>query len=167
MTTPITPARIMEVGMAFWPSKVLLSAVDLGLFTELGNSSMTGAELQNALALNSRANPDFFDTLVALHFLERDGNGPDARYRNTEETAQFLDRASPSFCGGFLEMANNRLYGYWGDLTEGLLTGKPQNEIKHTGTSMFAELYSTHEGLEQIHGSNERDFGGQFSGPSE
>ena len=136
--------------MAFWPAKVLLSAVEVGLFTELGANSMTGRELQDALRLHPRANPDFFDTLVALHFLERDGDGPEARYRNTEETALFLDRRSPRFIGGFLEMANARLYPFWGDLTEGLRTGSPQNEIKHSGASMFGELYSKPERLEQF-----------------
>src|SRR6185503_1304789 len=148
--TTASPARIMEVGMGFWPAKVLLSAIELGLFTELGAHSMTGPELQSALRLHPRANPDFFDTLLALHFLERDGDGPQARYRNTEETALFLDRHSPQFMGGFLEMANARLYRFWGDLTDGLRTGRPQNEIKHTGKSMFAELYSKPERLEQF-----------------
>jgi hypothetical protein len=149
-TAPASPARIMEVGMAFWPAKVLLSAIELRLFTELGVRSMTGAELQAALQLHPRANPDFLDTLVALRFLERDGDGPLARYRNTDETALFLDRASPQFMGGFLEMANARLYPFWSDLTEGLRTGKPQNEIKHNGTSMFGELYSQPDRLEQF-----------------
>jgi hypothetical protein len=72
----LSPARIMEVGLGFWPSKVLLSAIELSLFTELGAKSMTGSELQEALGLHSRATPDFFDTLVALRFLERDGDGP-------------------------------------------------------------------------------------------
>ena len=146
----LSPARILETSMAFWPAKVLLSAVELGLFTKLGSNSMTGSELQNALGLHPRANPDFFDTLVALRFLARDGDGVDAHYRNTEETAMFLDRQSPQFIGGFLEMANARLYPFWNDLTEGLRTGKPQNEIKHSGTSVFAELYSKPERLMQF-----------------
>ncbi len=87
--TTVSPARIMEIGMAFWPAKTLLSALELGLFTSLGGGAMTGAELQAASGLHPRANPDFFDTLVALRFLERDGDGPDARYRNTHETAVF------------------------------------------------------------------------------
>jgi O-methyltransferase domain/Dimerisation domain len=146
----LSPARIMEVGLGFWPAKVLLSAIELGVFTELGANSMTGRELQVALQLHPRANPDFFDTLVALHFLQREGDGPGARYRNSQETALFLDRRRPQFMGGFLEMANARLYRFWGDLTEGLRTGKPQNEIKHTGAPMFAELYSKPERLEQF-----------------
>lgn len=144
----LSPARIMEVGLGFWPAKVLLSAVELGLFTKLSANAMTGADLQLALGLHSRANPDFFDTLLALHFLERDGEGPQALYRNTAETALFLDKNSPQFIGGFLEMANARLYPFWGDLTEGLRTGKPQNEVKHTGASVFGELYSKPERLE-------------------
>ena len=150
MTRAVSPTRIMEVGMGFWPSKVLLSALELELFSRLDGSGMTGAELQRALGLHSRANPDFFDALVALGFLDRDGDGPDARYRNTPETAMFLDRKSPEFIGGFLEMCNARLYRFWGDLTEALRTGAPQNEIKHTGASMFGELYSKPERLEQF-----------------
>ncbi len=146
----LSPARIMEVGLGFWPAKVLLSAVELGVFTELGSGSLTGEELRRALHLHPRANPDFFDALVALRFLERDGDGTTARYRNTEETAFFLDRRSAGFMGGFLEMANARLYRFWGDLSDGLRTGKPQNEIKHTGAPMFAELYSRPERLEQF-----------------
>jgi hypothetical protein len=140
----------MEVGMAFWPAKVLLSAVELGVFTKLGNGSMTSSEIQTALALHPRANPDFVDTLVALRFLDRDGDGPDAKYRNTEETAAFLDRGSPQFMGGFLEMANARLYPFWGDLSEALKTGKPQNETKHGAEGLFEELYREPERLEQF-----------------
>ena len=140
----------MQTGLGFWASKVLLSAVELALFTTLGVGAMTGAELRAALKLHPRADPDFFDALVALRFLDRDGDGPEARYRNTGEAALFLDRSSPQYVGGILEMANARLYRFWGDLTDGLRTGQPQNEIKHSGASMFAALYSVPERLEQF-----------------
>lgn len=145
-----TPDRIIQTGLGFWASKSLLSAVELGLFTTLADKAMTGEELNAALGLNVRANPDFFDTLLALGFLERDGDGPDARYRNTRETAAFLDRNKASYVGGILEMANARLYRFWGDLTEALKTGKPQNEMKHGGKSMFGELYADPARLEQF-----------------
>ncbi|HLY36453.1 MAG TPA: methyltransferase [Candidatus Binatia bacterium] len=150
MTEPLSPSRIMDVGMGFWPAKTLLSAVELGVFTALGSAAMTGGELRAALGLHPRAVPDFLDALVALRFLERDGDGPGARYRNTTETARFLDQKSPGYVGGFLAMANARLYRFWGDLGEALRTGKPQNEIKHTGKPMFAELYREPERLEQF-----------------
>jgi hypothetical protein len=140
----------MEVGMAFWPARTLLTAVKLGVFTELGSGAKTGAELRDALGLHERSTPDFFDTLVALQFLERDGDGESGKYRNTAETGLFLDRNSPAFMGGFLEMAHDRLYRFWGDLHEALQTGKPQNETKHGGAGVFEELYKQPERLEQF-----------------
>ena len=147
---PVTPAYILQIGMGFWASKTLLSAVELGLFTELANGPQTGKDIQEALGLHPRATSDFLDSLVSLGLLERDGNGPDAKYRNTAETSPFLDRNSPQYVGGILEMANARLYPFWADLTEALKTGKPQNELKHSGTSMFEQLYSDPARLEQF-----------------
>lgn len=144
------PFHVLELGRSFMASKVLLSAVELELFTLLGSDSMTGAEIAEALELHERAIPDFPDTLLALGVLERDGDGPGARYRNTPDTAAFLDRSSPTYVGGLLEMMNARLYRFWADLTEGLRTGRPQNEAKHTGGSMFEELYADPARLEQF-----------------
>ena len=144
------PSHIMQVGMGFFASKTLLSAVELGLFTELAKQPMTGAEIVRSLGLNHRAVPDFPDSLVALKFLERTGDGPDARYSNTPDSAMFLDRQSPGYIGGILEMANARLYRFWADLTEALKTGTPQNETKNSGEPMFAKLYETPERLEQF-----------------
>lgn len=146
----LTPERIMEVGMGFWPARTLLTAIKLGLFTELGSERRSGRELQDALGLHSRSNPDFFDTLVALNFLDREGDGDEARYGNTPETAAFLDRKSPMFMGGFLEMAHDRLYPFWGNLADGLKSGSPQNELRNGGPGMFEELYSKPERLEQF-----------------
>jgi O-methyltransferase domain/Dimerisation domain len=146
----LDPSLIMQIGMGFWPSKALLSAVELGLFTTLGSGTLTGMEIAERLELRSRAVYDFLDGLVALRMLERDGLGEDARYRNTAETALFLDRNSPAYLGGILEMANARLYGFWGGLTEALQTGQLQSEAKQTGHSMFEELYRDPARLEQF-----------------
>ena len=149
-STPLDPSHLLQVGMGFWASKALLTAVELDVFTALGGDALTGADLAAKLGLHPRAIPDFPDTLVALHALERQGDGPTALYKNTPETRAFLDRTSPQFLGGFLGMCNARLYRYWGDLGEALKTGKPQNEIKHTGEPMFSKLYETPERLEQF-----------------
>lgn len=146
----LDPSHILQVGMGFWPAKTLLSAVELELFAELGDGAMTGEEIGDRLGLHPRGIYDFLDTLVALGFLERDGNGPEARYRNTAEAATFLDKRKPTYVGGILEMSNSRLYPFWGDLTEALKTGKPQNEIKHSGRPMFEELYADPARLEQF-----------------
>ncbi|HEU4627528.1 MAG TPA: methyltransferase [Steroidobacteraceae bacterium] len=147
---PVTAQKILETGFAFWPAKVLLTAVELDVFTTLGARSMTAAELRRVLGLHPRGIFDFFDTLVALGFLERDGNGPLAKYRNTPSTAQFLDRNQPGYIGGILEMLNARLFGYWNDLGTALKTGQPQNELKHSRAPMFETLYSDPARLEQF-----------------
>jgi hypothetical protein len=150
MSEQVDPSHIMQVGMGFWASKTLLSAVELELFTKLGGNDMTGPQIAAALDLDARAIPDFPDALVALELLDREGQGSDALYCNTQATAVFLDKTSPAYIGGILEMANARLYPFWADLTEALRTGMPQNEIKHTGKPMFDELYSDPERLEQF-----------------
>ncbi len=150
MNEQVDPSHIMEVGMGFWGSKTLLSAVELELFTKLAAEPMSGPRIAEALALDARAIPDFPDALVALGLLDRDGEDADATYRNTEATATFLDKASPAYIGGLLEMANARLYPFWADLTEALRSGSPQNEVKLTGTPMFEELYSDPDRLEQF-----------------
>ena len=146
----LNPGHIIEVGMGFWSAKTLLSAVNLGVFTTLGQEALTGETLGNSLGLHKRGIWDFFDTLVSLGFLQRDGDGPTARYSNTPETGLFLDKNSPQYVGGMLEMANDRLYPFWGSLEEALQTGQPQNEIKHTGEPFFVKLYQSPEKLSQF-----------------
>jgi hypothetical protein len=139
------PSHIMEVGMGYMASKALLTAVKLGLFTELGSSSMSATELKARFNLNGRGLLDFLDALHSLGFLNREGVGGDARYSNTEATGFFLNKNSLQYIGGILEMSNDRLYKFWGDLEEGLRTGKPQNEVKHTGKNQFEEFYASPE----------------------
>ena len=146
----VDPSHIMQVGMGFFASKTLLSAVELGVFTELGSGALTGDQLGEKLGLHPRGIYDFLDGLVSLGLLERDGDGPEGRYTNTPDGAVFLDKGSPAYIGGIMEMANARLYPFWANLTEALQTGKPQNEVKHTGASMFEELYSDPARLEQF-----------------
>ena len=145
MNEQLTPDKIMELGTAFWGSKTLLSAVELGVFSELANGPLDADTLRDRLGLHPRSARDFFDALVALGMLERDG----ALYSNAPETHIFLDREKPSYIGGVLEMANARLYGFWGSLTEGLRTGQPQNEAK-AGDNFFEVLYSDTARLRQF-----------------
>lgn len=111
-----------------WSSKVLLTAIEFDLFTTLGDRSLNGAQLGSALDLHPRGIRDFFDALVAMGFLERSGDGPAAQYRNTPATATYLNRSSPRYIGGILEMLNARLYRFWDDLPTALRTGNPRTK---------------------------------------
>lgn len=131
-----SPERLLQLGMGFWASKTLLSAVELGVFSHLAAGPLEGTQLADALDLHPRSALDFLDALVALNLLERE----DGRYRNTPDVDVFLDRAKHGYVGGLLEMANARLYPFWGSLTEALRTGQPQNEIKGGG-NFFDTIY--------------------------
>jgi hypothetical protein len=141
----LTPEPILQLGQAFWASKALLSAVELGVFTTLAKGPLDGDRLATELGLHARGAPDFLDALVALGMLDRRAGS----YRNTAAADLFLDRAKPSYVGGLLEMANSRLYPLWGSLTEALRTGRPQNEIKDGG-NVFDAIYQDPRGLKQF-----------------
>jgi hypothetical protein len=83
------------------------------------------AELGDELGLHPRGVSDFLDALVAMKFLDREGDGPAAKYVNTPAGALYLDRNSPRYVGGILEMLNARLFKFWHDLPDALRTGKP------------------------------------------
>ncbi|HXX14372.1 MAG TPA: methyltransferase [Candidatus Eremiobacteraceae bacterium] len=134
----LTPERIMQVGLGFWASKTLLSAVEMGVFTELAKRPEDLETLQGRLGIHPRSARDFFDALVALGFLSRT-NG---KYANSPLSDLYLDKHKPAYVGGILEMANYRLYDHWSHLTVALRTGKQQNETKDGTGSPFEALYA-------------------------
>lgn len=134
----LTPEKILQTGLAFWPAKILLSAVEMGIFTELAAGPRSFEALRDRLGLHPRGARDFLDALTALGFLKKEGDV----YQGTPETDLFLDKSKPSYVGGILEMANHRLYPFWGHLTEALRTGLPQSEIKGGGPGFFELLYA-------------------------
>ncbi len=145
MTQEVTPDAIMQLGFACWGSKALLSAVELGLFTELAGGPLSLDQIRQRLKLHERSARDFLDALVALGMLERE----QGKYSNTQATALYLDRTKPTYVGGILEMTSVRLFRFWADLTEALKTGEPQNESKQGG-DLFGTLYSDPQRLEQF-----------------
>jgi O-methyltransferase domain/Dimerisation domain len=140
-----TPDALLELGLGFWASKALLTAVELDLFSVLAERPHRTHELTDRLGLQRRGAGDWLDALVSLRVLERS----DDTYANSAEADAFLDRNKPSYVGGLLEMANHRLYPFWGSLTEALRTGRPQNEAK-VGEDFFAALYQDPLRLEQF-----------------
>jgi hypothetical protein len=141
----LSPAHIIQLGSGFWGPKTLLSAIELGVFSALAAGPLAAEPLRERLGIHPRSARDFFDALVALGMLERN----DGLYSNTPETGHFLDRAKPAYIGGYLDMINTRLYGFWGGLTEALRSGEPQNEIK-TGGELFSVLYQDPIRLKQF-----------------
>ena len=135
--TTTTPDHLLQLGHAFKGAKTLLSAVELGVFTILSEGPLDVDALRRHIGIDVRGARDFFDALVALQLLERDGND---RYLNTPHADLYLDSTKSSYIGGELEHLNARVYPHWGDLTAALRTGRPQSGLRGTGN--YPALYS-------------------------
>lgn len=75
------PRRILEISYAFWRSKALMSAVELDVFTTLADNPLDLETLTRRTGIHERGAHDFFDALVALGALWRDGDGRYGSYR--------------------------------------------------------------------------------------
>ncbi len=154
MEDDLTPSHLFNIGFSFFASRTFLTAVELNMF-DLLNEPKTSEEIRVALDLHPRGFPDFPDALVGMRVIERDGDGPDSKYSNTPESAAFLVRSSPRYCGGMLAMCAHRLYAFWGHFTEALRTGEIQNEANKRNadkktSSYWDEIYSSPEKLEMF-----------------
>jgi hypothetical protein len=131
--------RIVQSGLGFWSAKVLLTAVELGVYSVLAaDGPADDTALAARLGLHPRGARDFFDSQVALGLLER----TDGVYVNTPDTDLYLDRAKDTYIGGLLEMAQEQWYRSWGNLAEALRTGKPQNNLGADSGDPFDILYA-------------------------
>ncbi|MEW1718995.1 methyltransferase [Streptomyces sp. NPDC093109] len=136
------PDRLVQLGLGFWPAKVLLTALELGLYSELAAAGPADAATLTArLGLHERGARDFLDSQVALGLLDRE----DGVYRNAPHSATFLDRARDTYIGGLLEMAGEQWYRSWGNLTTALRTGQPQNNLAGKDGDPFDALYNDPE----------------------
>ncbi|MGB5236602.1 MAG: methyltransferase [Flavobacteriaceae bacterium] len=149
----LSPTRIMDTGMGFWASKVLLTAVNIGLFTRLGRGPASAEKLKTKLGLHERNLYDFLDALVAMGFLHRRGLKETALYSNAPDADLYLDKNKATYIGSLLEMCNNRLYGFWDNLEDGLRSGKPQNEVKGGDKPFFEVLYADEKRLREYIGA--------------
>ena len=135
------PAPILRLGPRLLGSKALLTAVELGCSRSWprGRGRRDAAARWDSTTRGAR--------LPRRTRRARDARARRGRLQQHPATDLFLDRAKPSYIGGILEMANARLYPFWGSLTEGLRTGEPQNEAK-AGGDFFAALYADPGGCE-------------------
>ena len=132
-----TEERIKKLAFAFREAKLVLSAVELELFTVLAEGPLALEDLRDRIGVNTRGARDFFDALVAVGLLQRNQNEV---YANSPDSDLYLDRRKDTYIGGELDHANTQLYGRWVSLTAGLRTGQPQTGAGTAGN--YPTFYS-------------------------
>ena len=136
IATPELPsvAPLMALSTGFWAFKTLAAAHELDLFSRLaGGAGATVAELAERLGLHPRPAEMLLTGCAALGLLEK----ADGRYRNTPLSEAYLVRGKPYYFGGFVQMADKRLYAGWDKLTEALRTNRPTTWDPATQSSLF------------------------------
>jgi hypothetical protein len=140
MSAPaITADRLLDMGTGYRRAKVLLSAIELDVFTAVADQPLDAEALARSIGVQDRGARDFFDALVALGLLERDA---DNRYSNTPESNAYLDRRKPTFLGGMFGQFDRREYRMWESLADALRSGRPQTGID--AAEHFTTLYRDH-----------------------
>jgi SAM-dependent methyltransferase len=116
-TTPQTqqpsPELIFETLNAYQRTNALRGAIELDLFTTIGEGAATAADLAAKLKVSERGARILCDYLVIIGFLTKQG----ARYGLTPDTALFLDRRSPACLASAVTFLNGpALTGYFQDI---------------------------------------------------
>jgi SAM-dependent methyltransferase len=115
------PSRIINMTSAFYNSRVLFTASDLGVFGKLSELGSADSEtLAQELNTDSRGIRLLLDACVAIELLSKDGD----LYSNTDESAAFLVPGNPGDLSGAIRY-NRDVYPAWGKLTNLVETGKP------------------------------------------
>ena len=133
------PQDIIEDGMAFWSSRLILTAVERGVFTLLAEGPLSAQALIDRLGWHPRAATTALDALVGC------GTAPTrqaGRYSNTARASLFLDREKSTYIGGLMELSSRRLYDLWSGLDDLLETGVPAAEEERGENEFFAVALS-------------------------
>ncbi|WP_205837268.1 methyltransferase [Neorhizobium tomejilense] len=136
IATPELPSAVplMALSTGFWAFKTLAAAHELDLFSRLaGGPGATAGELAQALGLHPRPAEMLLTGCATLGLLEK----TDGRYRNTQLSEAYLVRGTPNYFGGFVQMADKRLYAGWGKLAEALPTNRPTTWDPEVQSSLF------------------------------
>jgi predicted O-methyltransferase YrrM len=108
---------LMRMMGSFQESRMLLTAVELDVFTAVG-SGASAPQVAAALKTNPRATETFLNELVAMGALaKRDGI-----FRNTPDTARYLVAGSPDYARPAL-MHTVHMWKSWSTLTESIRAG--------------------------------------------
>lgn len=115
-----SPELFFETANAYQRTAALKAAVELDLFTAIGEGGRSAQELAARCDASERGVRVLCDYFVILGFLNKESGG----YELTQDSALFLDRRSPAYMGGTLEfLLSPMLTGGFTDLASAVRKG--------------------------------------------
>ncbi len=125
----LSPNRIRELANSFQVSRIILTAVELNIFTVLDKHLLPSEEVAHAIDADIRATDRLMNSLVAIGFLKKKRG----KFYNSEEASLYLVKGKPEYMGGLLH--SNEMWKSWGTLTE----------CVKEGTAVFKKEQSSNE----------------------
>ena len=134
----VTPEKIFETYSAFMSTGVLVSSVDLEVYTHIKNGHSTAIEIAKAAQASPRGMEILLNSLVALNFLTKSND----KYQLTPLAEKFLVKDNSAYLGDFVQTADMPMKDFM-HLTEAVRTGKPYLHIEQEqqgGQEYFKKL---------------------------
>lgn len=113
----LNPEKIRELANSFQKSRLILTAVELDIFTILDKHMLTSIDITKKIGTAERATDRLLNALVAFGFLRK----IHGKFYNTESASQYLVKGKPEFMGGLFH--TNELWKYWSTLTKAVKDG--------------------------------------------
>jgi len=114
----MTPRELREIVYNFRESRIILTALELELFTAVGDGAKTSADVSKIISSNIRATDRLMNVLCNMNLLEKENE----KFSNTEFSSRYLVKNSPDYISNLMHASN--LWDSWSNLTEIIKEGK-------------------------------------------
>ncbi|KAF0151128.1 MAG: O-methyltransferase family protein [Ignavibacteria bacterium] len=131
--------KILELANGFQVSRIILTALELNVFTILDKRLLPSSETAKQINCDEHAAERLLNALVSLGFLKK----LHGKFYNTDAASLHLVKGSPDFLGGLFH--TNELWNSWGTLTNAVKKGASfcqNDDLNNNCTDMF--IYATH-----------------------
>lgn len=132
----LKPENIKDLANSFQTSRIILTAVELNIFSVLDKHMLPSAEVAKKINANERATDRLMNALVAIGFLRK----IHGKFYNTESASQYLVKDKPEFMGGLFH--SNELWKRWSTLTRAVKNGTAvydENDASDNSLEYFIE----------------------------
>ena len=120
-----SPQQLVQMHLGFAPGRVVKTALELNVFSNMAEGKSTVAELAQAAGASERGMRMVLDALGGMGLLSKNAHA----YHLTEIARQFMVRGSPAYMGDYLTV--NQIWESWGHLTESVRTGRPYRAVEN------------------------------------